>query len=113
MGKNTATITRQTKAFPFQLKDFDDEKGIVKGYLSTFDNIDGQGDRVKPGAFKRTLQNKYEYKKANNTKYIMPLLWQHKEAEPIGGYTEAKEDEKGLFVELELDLDVQKGREAY
>jgi HK97 family phage prohead protease len=85
----------------------------VKGYLSTFNNIDEQGDRVKPGAFKRTLQNKYEYKKVNNTRYIMPLLWQHKETEPIGGYVDAYEDEKGLFVELELDLDVQKGREAY
>ncbi len=113
MSKNTRTITRQTKAFPFQLKDFDDAKGIVKGYLSTFDNVDEQGDRVRPGAFKRTLQNKYEYKKSNNKRYLMPLLWQHKEAEPVGGYLEAKEDEIGLFVEIELDLDVQKGREAY
>lgn len=108
-----ATITRQTKAFPFQLKDFDDEKGIVKGYLSTFDNIDDQGDRVRPGAFKRTLQNKYEYKKANNKHYLMPLLWQHDANTPIGGYTSATEDNIGLFVELELDLDVQKGKEAY
>jgi phage prohead protease, HK97 family len=109
----TTTITRQTKAFPFQAKDFDDEKGIVRGYLSTFNNVDEGGDRVLPGAFKRTLQNKYEYKKTNNKRYIMPLLWQHDPNTPIGGYTEAKEDNIGLFVELELDLDVQKGKEAY
>jgi len=113
MSKSAATITRQTKAFSFHAKDFDDEKGIVKGYLSTFDNIDDQGDRVRPGAFKRTLQNKYEYKKANNKRYIMPLLWQHDPNNPIGGYLEAKEDNIGLFVELEIDLDVQKGKEAY
>jgi HK97 family phage prohead protease len=108
-----ATITKQTKAFPFQAKDFDDEKGLVKGYLSTFDNIDDQGDRVRPGAFKRTLQNKYEYKKANDKRFLMPLLWQHDPNTPIGGYLSAVEDNIGLFVELELDLDVQKGKEAY
>jgi hypothetical protein len=107
------TITRQTKAFSFQLKDFDDEQGRVSGYLSTFDNVDEGDDRVRPGAFKRTLQNKYEYKKKNNKQYLMPLLWQHKDSEPIGGYTEAKEDGIGLWVELEVDLDVQRGKEAY
>jgi len=108
-----ATIARQTKTFPFQTKDFNDEKGIISGYLSTFDNIDDQGDRVRPGAFKRTLQNKYEYKKVNNRRYILPLLWQHDPHTPIGGYLSAAEDKIGLFVELELDLDVQKGKEAY
>lgn len=107
------TVTRQTKAFSFKLEDFNDEKGIVSGYLSTFNNIDEGGDRVLPGSFKRTLQNKYEYKKHNNKRYLMPLLWQHKESEPIGGYTEAREDEIGLWVELEVDLDVQRGKEAY
>lgn len=108
-----STITRQTKAFSFQLKDFDDAQGRVSGYLSTFDNVDDQDDRVRPGAFKRTLQNKYEYKKNNNKRYLMPLLWQHKDSEPIGGYVEAREDQIGLWVELEVDLDVQRGKEAY
>ena len=105
--------TKEAKTFTFQVKDFDDAQGIVRGYLSTFDNIDEMGDRVRPGSFKRTLQNKYEYKKKHNKRYLMPLLWQHKESEPIGGYIEAREDDTGLFVELEVDLDVQRGKEAY
>ena len=113
MSKNIANIIKQTKAFQFQTKDFDDEKGIVRGYLSTFNNVDEGGDRVLPGSFKRTLDYKYENKKDNNKRYLMPLLWQHDPNTPIGGYLEAKEDTIGLFVELELDLDVQKGKETY
>lgn len=113
MSKKGIASTKQSKSFDFQLKDFDDEKGIIRGYLSTFDNVDEGNDRVRKGAFNKTLQDKYEYKKAHNKKYLMPLLWQHKEVEPIGGYTDAKEDNIGLYIELEIDLDVQRGREAY
>ena len=111
--KSRPSLKRESKAFAFQLKDFDDAQGRVSGYLSTFDNVDEGDDRVRPGAFKRTLQNKYEYKKKNNKQYLMPLLWQHKDYEPIGGYIEAREDNIGLYVELEVDLDVQRGKEAY
>ncbi len=109
----TREIIREHKAFPFKVKEFDDEQGIVRGYLSTFDNIDDGGDRVLPNAFKRTLANKYEYKQKHEMKYLFPLLWQHSTDQPIGGYTEAREDATGLFVELQIDLDVQQGREAY
>jgi len=109
----TPARVREQKSFAFAIKEFDDANGIVRGYLSTFDNVDEGGDRVRPGAFKRTLQNKYEYKKANKKQYLMPVLWQHDTNNPIGGYTEAKEDNIGLYVELQLDLDIQKGREAY
>lgn len=107
------TPMREQKTFSFQIKEFDDAQGIVRGYLSTFDNIDETGDRVRPHAFKRTLANKYEYKKNHNTNYLFPVLWQHDTDQPIGGYLEAKEDNIGLFVEMQLDLDVQRGREAY
>lgn len=104
---------REQKDFAFEVKEFDDVTGIVKGYLSTFNNIDEGGDRVLPGAFKRTLQSKYQYKKAHNKTYLMPLLWQHDTNSPIGGYTEAKEDNVGLYVEFQVDMDVQRGKEAY
>src|SRR6266571_4803747 len=107
------TPTLQHKSFPFHVKEFDDAQGIVRGYLSTFDNVDDGGDRVRPGAFKRTLTNKYAYKQKHEMAYLFPLLWQHDTGQPIGGYVDAKEDNVGLFVELQLDLDVQRGREAY
>lgn len=104
---------REQKNFTFEIKDFDDALGIVKGYLATFDNIDETGDRIRPGAFKRTLQSKYQYKQAHNKTYLMPLLWQHDIGTPVGGYTEAKEDKIGLYVEFQIDMDIQRGKEAY
>ena len=41
------------------------------------------------------------------------LLWQHDMREPIGIWSRMSEDTKGLYVEGELNLEVQRGREAY
>lgn len=108
-----STSKREQKNFTFEIKDFDDALGLVKGYLATFDNIDETGDRIRPGAFKRTLQSKYQYKQAHQKTYLMPLLWQHDIGTPVGGYTEAKEDNIGLYVEFQIDMDIQRGKEAY
>ena len=43
------------KSFHFQLKSFDEDKGTITGYLSTFGNVDLQKDCVVKGAFKKTL----------------------------------------------------------
>jgi HK97 family phage prohead protease len=47
-----------------------------------------------PGAFKRSLDSKPVSK--------IKLLWQHSSYEPMGVYTEIREDEKGLFVKGKL-----------
>lgn len=74
----------------FELKGInedDTDHFIFEGYASTFDNVDRGDDIVVRGAFVDSL------------KEMMPkLLWQHDHAEPIGIFTEAFEDEKGLFV---------------
>ncbi len=41
------------------------------------------------------------------------MLWQHDWEQPIGVYTEAHEDDHGLFVRGQLALNTQKGREAH
>ncbi len=112
MSKSSAPM-RERKSFTLQVKTFDDAAGRITGYLSTFDNIDEGGDRVRHGAFKRTLAYKYAYKTKNNKRYLMPLLWQHDVNQPIGGYLDLKEDTTGLWFDLEIDLDIQKGQEAY
>src|SRR5260221_8234140 len=105
-------MAREYKTFPFQLKSSNDELGIIEGYLSVFNVVDQGNDRVKPGAFKRTLTNsKKRVTEANP--YIIPMLWQHKDSEPIGGVIDAEEDDHGLFTRAQFDLDVQRGREAY
>lgn len=85
-----------------EIKAAEGNEGYFEGYGSVFGNVDSYNEVVDKGAFKECL------------KELMPaLLWQHRMSEPIGVYLEAKEDEKGLWVRGQLNLDVQQGREAY
>lgn len=81
------------------------EDGAFEGYASTFGNIDHGYDVVLPGAFTKSLT----VRPAPQVK----MLWQHDPAQPIGVWTHAAEDSKGLFVKGKLLKDVAKGAEAY
>lgn len=83
--------------------------GLVVGYASTFLNVDRGRDKVMPGAFKRTIARH----QAKNRPVRM--YYQHDNKEIIGGFSAFKmrEDTKGLYVEGEINLQVQKGREVY
>lgn len=72
------------------------ESGEFEGYGSVFNVTDSYGDMVVKGAFTRSLNDM-------KAKSKMPaLLWQHNQQEPIGVYTEIKEDENGLYVKGKL-----------
>jgi HK97 family phage prohead protease len=87
--------------FSSEIKD----TGKFEGYASTFQDIDGGGDIVIPGAFANTIKNK----QGN-----IPLLWQHDSSLPIGVIEKMQEDENGLFVEGQLVLSgVSKATEAF
>ena len=73
--------------------DMDDEKGIVKGYASMFNNKDSDGDIINRGAYTKTLQENAER---------IAFLYQHNMNQPIGKPLTMKEDEKGLFVEAKI-----------
>lgn len=77
----------------FQIKDMDENKGIVTGYGSIFGNVDSDGDIIMPGAFTKTLKEN-----GHRAKY----LWQHDMWKPIGKFNVLKEDNKGLYFEAEL-----------
>lgn len=82
-----------------------DEKGTFEGYAAVFDNVDHGGDKIKRGAFKASL------KRSSNPP---PLLWQHDSTQPIGKWTELREDEKGLIGMGQLFVDeIAKAREAF
>lgn len=91
---------------PFELKDID-EKGKFTGYGSVFGELDSYRDIVVKGAFKNTLARFKELKRK------VPMLWQHNSRQPMGVYTDVKEDSYGLFVEGEINMDTQVGREGY
>lgn len=100
-------LTAQELQFPaeFKLLDVDSEKkiGFFEGYGAVFGNVDQVNDVIQRGAFAETL-----------AKDGMPaMLWQHNSSDVVGVWTEAREDERGLYLKGELNLDVQKAREAH
>ncbi|AYN56823.1 capsid maturation protease [Arthrobacter phage Andrew] len=86
------------------------EEGQFEAYASVFGNIDSYGDVVQPGAFADTLQ---EWKDSGNN---LPVLFGHNMSDPeynIGHVVSAVEDEKGLRVTAQLDLETPKGLATY
>lgn len=83
-------------------------EGTVKGYASTFDrDPDAYGDVIAPGAFAKSLERWKGIGKP------IPLLYGHKTDDPeynIGKVTEAREDERGLYIEAEFDADNPKAQ---
>ena len=78
-----------------------DESGYFQGYASVFNIVDYAGDMILPNAF---VGNKIDGVK---------LLWQHNHHHPIGIIDKAYENEKGLYVEGRIFLNLNLGREAY
>jgi len=94
---------QEIKSFPFKI-DRVEEGGEFFGYASTFNNLDLGGDIVDPGAFKKTLQE---------SKGKIPVLDHHDPEKQIGWNLEAREDDFGLFVRGQLNLNVQLARERH
>jgi HK97 family phage prohead protease len=90
---------------PIELKEFKEqgEYGYFEGYASVFNYIDSDSDIVLKGAFQKSIQERPNVK----------MLWQHDMRQPIGKYTELSENDNGLFVKGEINLQTEKGREAY
>lgn len=81
-------------------------EGLIEGYGSVFGNVDHTDDIVLPGAFSRTLDD------AKASGRMPAMLWQHNQDEPIGVWTEMREDKRGLIVKGQLAVGTQRGREA-
>lgn len=67
-----------------------DADGRFAGYASVFDVVDSQGDRMRKGAFRNSL---------NTRQTPIKLLWQHQWENPIGVIDSIFEDARGLFVQ--------------
>lgn len=83
--------------------------GIIEGYASTWEE-DRTGDIILRGAFSKTL---FQHKERGSRPIRM--YFQHSGLEPIGGFPIefAREDETGLFVVGEINLNVQRGAEVF
>ena len=71
---------------------FNADTGVFKGYASVWGGVDSYLDTIEKGAFVDTLRD-----------HGLPkMFFQHNTDMPIGKYTNAEEDDKGLWVEGEL-----------
>ncbi|MEY0008632.1 HK97 family phage prohead protease [Providencia rettgeri] len=91
-------MTKQRLDVPLKIKSVTDS-GEFEGYGSVFGVKDSYADIVMPGAFLNSL-NQWKEKES-----LPAMLWQHKMSEPIGIYTEMREDSTGLYVKGRLLID--------
>lgn len=103
-----------TKSRPLRIKaagEADDlAEGTIKAYASVFGNVDSYGDVVEKGAFSRTIK---EWEERED---VLPLLWGHNTSDPdynIGAVVKASEDDTGLLIEAEFDMDNPKAAQVY
>lgn len=90
---------------PTEIKLSKETVGEFEGYASIFGSVDGVGDVVHAGAFKRTLKGRDK---------MPPLLWQHMTDQPIGKIIDLYEDDKGLYMKGQLFVDdIVRAKEAY
>jgi uncharacterized protein len=90
----------------------DAAQGIISGYASVWagqpgGEVDSYGDQIGRNAFSATL----EAHKAAGTMPVM--LWSHNPARPVGRWVEIREDDRGLFVVGQLNLQTEAGKEAF
>jgi len=78
--------------------------GSFSGYASLFDKVDLGKDVVERGAFAASLR----IRGAAGIR----MLYQHDPNEPIGSWTEIREDARGLFVRGRLTREVARAREV-
>jgi hypothetical protein len=104
-------VTVKTKTADIEVKaDAPDGEGQFTGYASVFGNKDSYGDVVLPGAFTESL------KTFGPNGSGIPVYWRHRMDDPymlIGQTIEAKEDERGLFVHVQLDTSINNGAQTY
>ena len=81
-----------------------EEDGSFSGYASLFGRVDLGKDVVEAGAFAASL--------ARRGAGGVRMLYQHDPNEPIGTWTELREDERGLFVRGRLAREVGRAREV-
>ncbi|MBO1904000.1 HK97 family phage prohead protease [Microvirga sp. 3-52] len=83
-------------------------EGTIEGYASYFGGEpDSYGDIIAQGAYSKTLAQHAQEGS------LPVMLWGHDMREPIGRWTEAKEDARGLFVRGKLNLETDAGKRAH
>ena len=77
------------------IKDVDAKQGIVTGYFSAFNIKDSDGDIIRPGSFKKSID---EWFPKGRIKHLL----NHDPRQPLGKIMILKEDAYGLYYESKV-----------
>ena len=88
----------QYKSLGLDVKDVDKEKGIVIGYFSAFNNVDSDGDIIRPGAFTKSIMENGPESSRPRIKHLL----NHNPSQPLGVILSLKEDDYGLRYESKV-----------
>jgi len=101
---NDENIDYAVKTIEFKLEEKAiSEDGRFSGLAAVYNNVDGGGDRILPGAFAKALQPGSRMPK---------MLWQHDPSEVIGVWETLKDSEKGLRIDGRLLTQIQRAKDA-
>lgn len=103
MGGEAVTLAGERKFVDLVLDEVEAD-GSFAGYASLFGKVDLGKDVVERGAFANSLRRRGAAG--------IRMLFQHDANEPIGTWSEVKEDARGLFVRGRLAKDVRRAREV-
>lgn len=81
------------------------DDGMFTGYAAIFDTEDIEGDVLVKGAFANSLHHRLPDR--------VQMLYQHDATQPIGKWLTVAEDNRGLFVQGQLLLDLERAQEVY
>src|SRR6266581_3663626 len=113
MTRETKTLHLPVKATGITTNEQGSEFGQIEAYGAIFNNIDEGNDRIQKGAFTRTIQNSKSRAKSRQTKYILPMLWQHDTHELIGGREYYELAKAGMTDQFSITYDVPAGGAKY
>lgn len=97
----------ETKSFDFKATVKDEGKGILHAIVSVFGNEDSVGDVMVKGAFAQSIKNG----KAKGK--LPPGVLSHNWERPIAKTNDAWEDDEGLNIVAQFNLETQDGADTY
>lgn len=97
----------EKKSANFTLTKMDEKEGRISGYASVYTNVDNGFDQVMPGAFTESV------KAINAGNQSLPILWQHRQDEPIGMWDIVADFDDRLEVSGKLIKGVTRADDTY
>jgi len=88
----------KTEVLSAEIMDMNPKQGIVTGYFSKFNNVDGDGDIIRPGAFTKTIREQGPQSSLPRIKHLL----NHDPSLPLGVLKSLTEDSYGLAYESQV-----------